>query len=360
MKYLNYIFFFMTLCCCSTDGNQLHFGREVKLFSMEDFNAITVESEKHYFDSLIRPGHIGLTKDYIVVSDRATPTHLHLIQKSDMNYLGGFGQRGDGPQEFLSFSGFKRSPSKEQLTIYSTNDKKIIWYNLPSGLSADQINDIQPDSVYRLSDINTESTYFNYLDDSTLISKERTTANKFIVISGTSGEVVQNFDTWDGMLERADVPYSVVASVFQSDIAVDASGTYFGHAPVLWDLIEVKNLLTGKWLRLLGPDKLEHQFEIDASPGYPMHLWNPEENSIGYISLSLGAEYIFALYSGMEAVGAHGTKVLVFDYNGTPLNAFQLDIPATRMAVDEEKTTIYLIYNQGDTVGIASFDYELP
>lgn len=327
---------------------------------MEDFNSITIESEKHYFDSLIRPGHIGLTNDYIVVSDRATPTHLHLIQKSEMTYLGGFGQRGDGPQEFLSFSGFKQSFIKEELRIYSTNDKKIIWYNLPSGLSADQLNDIRPDTVYRLSDINTESTYFNYLNDSTLISKERTTANKFIAISGNSGEIVQKFDTWDGMLERTDVPYSVVASVFQSDISVDPTGTYFGHAPVFWDLIEIKNLLKGKWLRLVGPDKLEHKFKIDASPGYPMHLWNPEENYIGYVDLSLGAEYVFALYSGMGATGAHGTKVLVFDYEGTAINAFQLDIPAIRMAVDEESNTIYLVFTKDDRVGIASFEYKLP
>lgn len=359
MKNYWFILIIFFIACSSRSDFETRFDREVKTFLINDFDLISVESTKTYFEEIIRPAHITNTSNYLIVSDRASKNHLHLIHKNKLGYLGSFGGRGDGPEEFLSVSGFKRSVDDNQFILFSTNDKKIVKYILADDIAKHEVNALVPDSTYRLTDINTEITYFDFLSDNRIISKERTSQHKFIEYKLGLTKPVQLYDTWDGMLGTKDIPNSVTASVFQGDVVVNPKGNYFGHATIFWDLIELRNVDTGEWLRLVGPDKLEHKFEIDASLGYPMHSWEAEDNRIGFVSLYLGTSQIFALYSGMPARGAHGKKVFIFDYQGTPIRAYELDVAAYRMTIDEKNKMVYVTFTEKEQAGIASFSFNI-
>lgn len=356
MKKLAIIFIFLS-SCASTDNTTIKFDREVQTFTHNDFEEEVVKSEIKYFSEIIKPNHITVTKSNIIVSDRATKRHLHIISKENSNYLGQVGERGQGPNEFLSFSGFKRNFIDHQFIVYSMNDKKVVFFTIPQELENTGTLDIQPDSIINLNEVDSEITYFEFLSDKSLVSKQLTKKEKFVHIDFRSGERVKSWDTWDGMLDQGDIPLSISASVFQGSLVSSPDRKHFGHATVFWDLIEVFNRETDKWLRLVGPDQLEHKFSIDNSPGYPMH-YIEEGNKIGYVDFYLGSEYIFGLYSGMPDRVAHGTKVLIFDYDGNPVKSYKLDVPAIRFAVDENENTIYLIFTEKDEAAIAKFKFK--
>lgn len=126
MKKLAIIFIFLS-SCASTDNTTIKFNREEQTFTHNDFEEEVVKSEIKYFSEIIKPNHITITKSNIIVSDRATKRHLHIISKENSTYLGQVGERGQGPNEFLSFSGFKRNFIDHQFIVYSMNDKKVVF-----------------------------------------------------------------------------------------------------------------------------------------------------------------------------------------------------------------------------------------
>lgn len=287
----------LLFCSCSNSSEkQMRFGREVKKFSLKDFEVVQSKSEKWVFEDIYKPVYIGVTEDYILISDRATSQHLHLIAEKDQSYLGSFGERGDGPDEFLSFSNFTTSFGKNQVNFYSGNDRKLVYFTLKEGLTKPEVPLLLPDSISRIADINPDVLSMNMLDPERMLAKLINSDNKFVIQSLHTGEVLGRYDTWDGMLEVEDLPNSIMASVFQGKVAVSPNGKYFGYASLYWDLIEAYDTESHQWLRLAGPDQIEHKFSVDMSSGYPMHYYDTKENTRAYTALSFFGESVLICF----------------------------------------------------------------
>jgi len=108
----------LACACASPNSTEIKFGREVRTFSYEDFEVEVIKSEINYFTEIFKPINIAITENHILVSDRATKKHLHIISKENSRYVGQLGDRGQGPNEFLSLSGFKRSFNDDQFIVY--------------------------------------------------------------------------------------------------------------------------------------------------------------------------------------------------------------------------------------------------
>lgn len=332
------------------------------MFTRNDFEVVRAKSEKWIFDDIYKPHFIGVTDNYVIVSDRATSKHLHLISKEDLRYLGSFGSYGDGPDEFLSFSNFTTTFEKDQVNFYSGNDRKLVFFSLKEGLTKEEVPLLSPDSILRIAEISTDYLHVNMLSRDLMVAKLINSDDRFVIQSLSSGKILEKYDSWEGMLKEKDIPNSILASVFQGKVAVSPNTQYFGHATVLWDFIEVYDTVNDTWLRLSGPDRLEHVFSISTSIGYPMHSYDTEKNRLGYIQLALGNNFIYALYGGQKIThNPYPTKLLIFNYDGDPIKAYELDVvPSYGMAIDDENNMVYLSITENDNGGIARFPLDLP
>jgi hypothetical protein len=363
MKYLSFILIFCFLSCSESTELSLFSGRYLIYFSFHDFEKVKSKSEKRIYDEVYRTSRIDITSEYIIISDRANTKLLHLIRKEDMSYIGDFGEIGDGPEEFLSVNYFCSKVADNQSVLFSGRDLKLVFFSFPSGLDSESLRTLKPDSILMKSELLPEARVINLLPPNRIFGlssgKER-----FIVKDLKTQEIVAAIDDWDGLLPEADLPIHVMQSIFQGRLATNPSGDYIGHSKRYWDLIEIYNLKTGNWIRLYGPDQLNHTYEIETSSGYPMHYFEDSENKIAYYDLKLGNKYIYALYSGIQVAPepyCYATHLLVFDYAGNPVKTFELDVTvAYNMAIDEEKNMAYVAYNEKDNGGIARFPLDLP
>lgn len=352
------LLFGVLIISCDNSSSETKFSREVIINERADFEKVNIQLKTTVFEQFLKPTKITHTDDYIVVSDRATPKLMHLIRKSDLTYLGQFGGIGQGPKEVSLVFDFKRPLRPNEIIVNSIGDRRIAFFDLsnPKIKESNELN-IQPDSILQYAFINSEIVYFEFSNQNSFISTPITKKEKFHEIDIASHETVNSWGTWEGMLEDPKTPSSITISVFQGQLRTNEKRSKFGYATIYWDFIEILDLDDNSWLRLVGPDNLDHNYSIDYRPGYPMHSIG-EGNKLGYIDLFLGSELIFGLYSGMPDRGAHGREIIIFDYKGKPVKIIAFDKPVDSFNVDEANQKIYLLSREGENTGIGVYDYD--
>ena len=332
-------------------------------FTMDDFEKVKVKSERWVYEDVFYTSRIDLTSEYIIISERKKDKLFHLIRREDMAYIGDFGRVGVGPDEFLSVNHFSQKQADDQVIFFSGRDLKLVFYSFPPGLDKEALLSIKPDSFLIKPEVLPEVRELNFMPPNSVLGVSNG-EERFLIKDLGTGEITGSIDNWEGLLPERTYPKNVMQSIFQGHLVTDQKGQYIGHSKRHWAFIEIYNTHTGEWLRLHGPEQLEHRYIVETSSGYPMHYYEDSENKIAYYDLTLGKNYIYALYSGMQS-GPHpycyATQLLVFDYEGRPQKAYELDVKVVyKMAIDEENNMVYLPFTEGDNGGIARFQLDLP
>ena len=246
------------------------FGREVIPFTMDDFEKVKVKSERWVYEDVFYTSRIDLTSEYIIISERKKDKLFHLIRREDMAYIGDFGRVGVGPDEFLSVNHFSQKQADDQVIFFSGRDLKLVFYSFPPGLDKEALLSIKPDSFLIKPEVLPEVRELNFMPPNSVLGVSNG-EERFLIKDLGTGEITGSIDNWEGLLPERTYPKNVMQSIFQGHLVTDQKGQYIGHSKRHWAFIEIYNTHTGEWLRLHGPEQLEHRYIVETSSGYPMH-----------------------------------------------------------------------------------------
>ena len=123
------------------------------------------------------------------------------------------------------------------------------------------------------------------------------------------------------------------------------------------DLIEIYDFSGNCLKRMRGPDQIDLAMEVvSTGGGYAARTVKGKTYKCYTYPVHAG-DKVFVLYFGelMEDY-EQDSKIIVFDWNGKPLQMYELDIPLSTFTVDYENRIIYGISNSSE-IRIIKFNY---
>ncbi|MGE0929570.1 BF3164 family lipoprotein [Peijinzhouia sedimentorum] len=347
---LNILWLFLicsTILTCNNPSNE-----DEKPFTRKDItNNFALKGKQIYFEEIYFPSHITQTKDFIVVKDRKTDPELNLINKQTLQFVRQKGKQGMGPKEIGPIFSFLHSDNDQQIIGKSLSQGRVGFFDANS-------SQMEADSIVEYSKYTNESILFEIESDSTLIGVSSYLPEKFIRINLNQRKVTKSWETWEMMLDDPrEIPLHVYSSIFQGSFRTNKHRKRFGYSTLYMDLIEILDTQTDKILSIRGPDNIKHEFEVDYSAGYGMHYIPMDKMTFGYVDFQFGENLIYALYANQQS-RPMGNEIIVFDFEGNPICAFQLDIPLQYLIVDEVNEKIYGLNNFDQEPCIVEYKYD--
>lgn len=141
---------------------------------------------------------------------------------------------------------------------------------------------------------------------------------------------------------------------YEAILRTNSTGTRIVAASLNTDRLEIFD--TSEMLHLVrGPGFHEPVFQVLSldSNGNP-RTFIEDETVQGYVSIAVTDQFIFALYSGRTRAWVRsqsyfsppGQTVIVFNWNGTPLGALELQDGVVQIGVSQDGQHIYAIYRR--------------
>jgi hypothetical protein len=290
-------------------------------------------------DELGRPQSVGIVGEWLLVGDRPQPTALHVIRRSNGDYLAGWGRQGRGPGEFVALWGIQAADSGSAW-LYDPSQARLTLVSI-SGIVGDSRNPIR-----RTMNLESDMVPFTalWLSDTLLVSSGTYSTGRLASFDGS------------GRLKRVMGPLPTVREGIPPQVAQHAySGTLVRHPtrPLLAiatrhaDRVELYDA-DGRLLRVArGPRGFEPVFEVATSGGAPV-MSSGGDMRFGYVDMAAAGEHLYALYSGhtrdeLPGRANLGGEVHVFDWSGRLLRILPLDHLALALAVSDDARTLYTV-----------------
>ncbi|MEX0662058.1 MAG: BF3164 family lipoprotein [Balneolaceae bacterium] len=265
-----------------------------------------------------------------------------------------FGREGRGPDEFLDFNYMFRTSSN---TI-SINERRLFAVN---EVSIDSILvDASAFTVSTTDELNTGYSLISKIGDDRIFGTGMFTDGRF-ALSDTSGELINTFlnypfeDEFDGISTRdLGMAYQSNFSFHPTKPLVAVANFTAGNL----DILRVENDSIEEVSQIYSH---QPKFENQSSETQISVMFDAD-NKMGYWDNDVTEEYIYALYSGRERTDPNqstGNKVLVFDWEGNPIEQLNLDVEVSGITVDQNNETLYAIANDDNNEAfIATFSLD--
>ncbi|MBW3466968.1 BF3164 family lipoprotein [Arthrospiribacter ruber] len=334
MKYIC-IPLLIILFSCSLKVNSDDF---IITFNEEDIpEPIKLKGTKYKYEQLLNPRHIFFEGEFLIVGEKGNDTLLHAIKSSSNKYYKRIGVNGVGPGEITMVHRFLHDDESGAFWAYDVETKRLARYNVfdDSPLSNEIIS--QRDDFFLAVELAWSS-------DTTVMTVRTDLDEKFVEFNILNNEVTNTYGTWKEMYDKNDVPVSIISSIHNGVLTSNPTKDKFIKVGVQRDYIEILDKKSGKIISIRGPEQFMPDFKIDYSAGYPMPQTS-NDNPFFYTSVSAESNNFYVLYSGktMRQImqGNSYESVLVFDYEGNLISAYDLDFTLLSFTVDEENRIFY-------------------
>ena len=279
---------------------------------------------------ILKPGLVIRKDDSYMIWDLNNENMFHLINFNSKKVNRGI-KKGNGPGEIIGVMGFQLKDDK--FLVYDGDRKKMNQINVTSDtLILKEIKEIHFDT--RLFITNYQGSHViatGLFEDAWLAS-----------IKG-NGEIISKVDFPD-FEETSNTPGMELSMLYISthiankpdNKKVVAATQYLGLLS-FFDYIDGSILKECKQNKYYGPD-----FTLPERGG----IAYSKNGIIGFCGLDCDDDYVYALYSG-RTFTEHGMEshhcehLLVYDWNGNPIQHYILGIPLSSVKYDKEKNTIY-------------------
>lgn len=325
MKIIAYVLFVLVIVCSCSDKNN-----DVQKVRLPEFKEIYASS-KHVDVELLVPGKIFIHDDKLIVFEQLPTDMFKVFSLYSLKYLYSFGNRGGGPEEFISISNNNIiSVDGEYIEIY---DMGKIKYLKLSDSTACKIKETPiaisylNSPVNRLKKLNDDNYYFDNIFEESQ-QEEFTCLN----IGSRTQTYFSNYPKWEKNIKSPHDKYitylkSTCYNSFNDKIAV-----FYFNFPVMKILDE-----KGKFIK-------EIYFENEEC--FPIYEYG--NDNIIYFSEPLATnDFIYVLWIGKtkSSVGDDmenfKPEILVFNWNGDVLDRYRLDKPIITFTVSESLGKIY-------------------
>lgn len=286
------------------------------------------------------PGDIEVMGNHLVLVDRLGAPALHIIERRTGELVASIGQEGDGPGEFRAPVALDPVAGSTAVWVFDVGLQCLTRVDLVDG---------------RLRAPLEQSPALRLRADAPILQPVWVDGDRLLAHGFVLGGRLAEFDT-EGRFVRSvgplppnptEIPASVLQHAYQGTLAArpDRSRLVLAtrHAAML-EIYRGGGTLVG---RFDGPFAFEPQVSVREASRGPV-MASGDDLRFGYVDVAATDEHIYALFSGRTRAGFPGRAnyaeyVHVFDWEGTFLEAFRLDIDAFSIAVHEEEGTLFAV-----------------
>lgn len=293
-------------------------------------------------EALGRPQAIGVTGDWLLVSDVPRPHALHVIRRSDGRHLASWGREGGGPGEFRNLWGIQPAgeaaawlydPSLSRLTLLDVA-ALVAGTGQPVRRSVNLQADLSPMTAL-------------WISDTLLVSSGMFTRGRLAMFDG-AGRLTRTAGPLPPA--REGVPAAVAQHAYSGTLARHPARPLVAIGTRHADRLEIYHA-DGRLVRVArGPRNFEPVYEVRVHGGVPS-MASGDNMRFGYVDLAAAGTRLYALYSGhsrAERPGKafFGTEVHVFDWSGTLQRILPLDHLALALSVSPDERTLYTLRHE--------------
>ncbi len=284
------------------------------VFDEEDLPPpIALKGKKYNFPNITNPGLKLYVRDYLGVSEKSNGDLLHILDMKSEKYVRSTRKNGLGPGETTLVRKLKKASEKGKFWSYDIEQKVLSKYAINDSstkLAEDQLR--QGDALFLAVDL-------VWASDTSLMASMVDGKDKYFEVA-LQGDTLATYGTWEGMIDRDDVPYNVISSTHQTNMKASPDKWKFISAGTKRDFIDILDKASGKILSIRGPVDEVPEFDMDYSLGYPMAAVNMKTLTVRYLDSFAGKDLPYGLHLGKSYRNISDpdelNRMFVFDYQG--------------------------------------------
>lgn len=326
MKRLLYILCLMALF--------LHSAHAQKGFSSIFLSSKTLKAQATDFpiDDLSRPYIMQYSGGILYFCNIRTSPLLTAFDWKTKRYIGEFGNKGQGPNEYLSFS--TMSPINDQIGIFDSEKNAYIQLKTNNdGTFTHKDTKLAKKGFY--SPFVVVSLTEKYKLGTGIIKEHR------FCIYDDKGEICTTFGEYpkDNIHKNDKDAANAFAYqshlTYQADKKVLAAGISQGEGIVFYDMSDI-----------LHPKKIkEHLYKLpeytDDSNANSKSVIFKRNSTFGFLALSATDKYCIGLFSGNQVKNWKASRLLLFDWNGNPVKEIKLAQGYEHMTTTESEIILF-------------------
>lgn len=291
-------------------------------------------------DNLALPSDIAIVGSNLMVIDIASDSAILVVNRETGDLVRMFGRRGEGPGEFTrAWSLDPVQGSHSECWVYDMALGRLTYVDLrdeffDEGRLGARIVNLRS-NARSWGPVRTASA-------NTSISLGFYSAGRLGVYDAQGKQRATVASLPPG---ASDVPPNVRQHAYQATLTPHPSRTLFAAATRHASLIEIYRSDGALVTVSDGPLHVEPKYETRYDGDRPA-MATGADLRFGYVDASGSNRYVFALFSGRTREGASGRHYLgrfvhVFDWQGTFIQAIELDADVIAIAVDEDSRVLY-------------------
>lgn len=332
---------------CSDKSNELVKISNAKHFTDNDIKEINKVNGEIFNDKFIGyPVRVIAIDTFLIAIDMKKDTIFHLFSTKSKSYLGNFISRGNGPDELITCSSITPSNKPRYFWAFDISSRKFTEYSIDSFFT----NNKKSDKTIDFNKIKSELVGISqpqWISDSTLICNSLFKCNeRFFIFDKELNLKKKVYNNNINIYNK--FPDNVLGDIFSTFMSVKPDKSKIAIAGRYLDLLEIYDSDGNLLVMTKGPTKdFNFQFDIESSLNRGSMVKLPETRR-GYIGIKTTNNCIYLLYSGKERKNpnhySYSNILYTFDWNGNPLNKYELDAQVASFEIDEKENKIYALH----------------
>lgn len=320
------IIILLLFCSCASKENN------IPSFNWESTEKRLLTSEVVLSIKEFNPSKIVFFEDFLFMSHSKTEKLLSIHELKSGKTIGQFVGKGKGPQELLSIQNLSKNEKLETLTLYDAITSKYIVCNIKELKNG------------RLETLSNGETILNFVKEQVIYSNDSLIIylgqNARLICQNIMGQMVDSVGDYS-IFNNSEKPMWL-PQIYNGQIVYNEETEQIAIFNRLTDKIEFykKRELTKI---ISGPDSFNEMYKIMSIGGGLAMAHYSDKTRIAYERVVSNSKYIFALYSGLTfgEDGTHHNIIFKFDWNGMPIERYELDKPLISFDVDWKNNVIY-------------------
>lgn len=300
-------------------------------------------------------GKMLLIDSTLIVLDYLTDSFFHVFNINNNKYIGNYGSKGQGPQDFLHPASLLSSTSNEFLS-YDSDANSL------KGIRLDSL--IQGIISYR--NLISSVSFSNFLvfptKHNTYIASGMYESNMFSIIDMDNNELGRFMDYPLENEDIAKIDSRNIALAYQGAVNISPDKTKMVYASLFGTILGIYDInetsISERYLMIYDYPQF---VEYNQGGGFGSPI--TKEGISAFLDINVTDNYIYSLYAGkniaeFSAQAFEAQDIYVFDWNGKPIMNYRLDIPVSNIVVSNDHKTIYAIAKNPEPT-LVKFDINL-
>lgn len=301
---------------------------------------------------------IFVVDSLIIISDPfSQPVYniFKITEEETIEYVFGFGTRGQGPNEFLDNLGIKII-GNDTLTIFNTSLLRN-YLIAKSSLLDDTVSII----TENLPNASGFSNNFIKLDNNLYFGNGTFEKGMFAFYRDGS-KIYPTIPYHDDGIAAANMQKNMV---YEGDMLKQPNGNKLAYAAFYGHIFEIYEITQDTMIKKIFSDIYEYpKYEPVNTQNYYIDNCT-KDNKHGFFTLSATNEYIYALYCGKTSTEKNpfsANIIYVYDWDGNKIKKFIIDKEIVGMCSNSQNSRIYSLYEdvEDDILKVVCFDLKLP